>query len=77
MIVYDIAAPYERNWEFLQHLRATVFAPYRFVLTTPNSAQVSKLVGRDARVYEVVGKAEDLTAIVQAVKEASKARPTS
>ena len=75
VIVYDIAPPYERNWEFLQHLRATVLKAYPFVLTAPNVAQVERLVDRaDERVYEVVGQPHDLDQIVRAVKEASKAR---
>jgi CheY-like chemotaxis protein len=77
VIVYDIAPPYDRNWAFLQHLRQTVLKEYRFVLTTPNERQVTRLVGRgDERVYEVVGQLADLSQIVTAVKEAAKARPT-
>src|SRR5688572_10085374 len=33
VIVYDVAPPYERNWRFLQHLRATVLQGFRFVIT--------------------------------------------
>ena len=76
VLVYDIAPPYEKNWAILQHLRETVLKECRFVLTTPNAAQVGRLVGRDAHVYEVVGKEDDLGPIVQAVREAAKARPT-
>ena len=74
VIVYDLAPPYDRNWAFLQHLRSTALSGYRFVLTTTNRRYVEGLVGRDERVYEVVGKAEDLDAIVQAVREAVRAR---
>lgn len=77
VIVYDIAPPYDRNWEFLQHLRRTILSGYRFVLTTTNRAHVESLIGRDEQIYEVVGKADDLDAIVQATKEALKARPVS
>jgi CheY-like chemotaxis protein len=77
VIVYDVASPYDRNWDFLQHLRSTVLKEYPFVLTTPNAAQVERLVGRgDERVYEVVGQPRDLDQIVRAVKEASRARWT-
>ena len=31
VIVYDVTAPFERNWRFLQHLRETVFKDRRFV----------------------------------------------
>ena len=76
VVVWDLAPPYERNWEFLRLLRTTVLAGRRLVLTTPNKAQVEKLVGADYHVYEVVGKAEDLDGIVRATKEASRARET-
>ena len=77
VIVYDLAPPYDRNWAFLQHLRSTTLGGYRFVLTTANRRYVETLVGRDERVYEVVGKADDLDAIVQAVREAVRARDVS
>lgn len=76
VIVYDIAPPYERNWAFLQHLRRTILTDYQFVLTSVNVKHVEGLVGADDRVYEVVGKAHDLEAIVRATKEAARARPT-
>jgi hypothetical protein len=46
------------------------------LLTTTNKMRVEDLVGKDYHVYEVVGKAEDLDAIVRATKEASRARET-
>ena len=76
VILWDLAPPYERNWAFLQLLRTTVLKDRRLVLTTPNKAQVQKLVGSDYHVYEIVGKVEDLDAIVRATKEASRARET-
>ena len=76
VIVYDVAPPYEKNWAFLQHLRERVLRAYRFVLTTPNTAHVERLVGKDEHVYEVVGRADDLGTIVTAVREAVRARPT-
>jgi DNA-binding response OmpR family regulator len=76
VVVYDVAAPYDRNFQFLQHLRETVLEPYRLVLTSPNIEHVEKMVGRDERVYEVVGREGDLGEIVRAVREAARARPT-
>ena len=35
------------------------------------------MVGRDEKIYEVVGKADDLNAIVRATREAVRARPTA
>lgn len=76
VIVYDIAPPYDRNWRFFEHLRETALKGYVFVLTSTHPARVEQLVGRTARVYEVVGKPLDLDAIVSAVREAARARPT-
>ena len=76
VILWDLAPPYDRNWAFLQLLRTTVLKGRRLVLTATNKAHVEKLVGLDHQVYEVVGKAEDLDAIVRATKEASRARDT-
>ena len=61
---------------FFEHLRETALKGYIFVLTSTHAARVEQLVGRSARVYEVVGKPLDLDAIVSAVREAARARPT-
>jgi DNA-binding NarL/FixJ family response regulator len=76
VVVYDVVAPYERSWRFLEHLRSsTSFAGRQFVLTSPNVAQVKRLVKVDEMLYEIVG-GDDIDGIVQAVREASRARPT-
>jgi DNA-binding response OmpR family regulator len=76
-VIYDVAPPYEPNWQLYQHLRATpAFAHCRFVVTSTNAEHVRKLAGRDERIYEIVGKPYDLGEVVQAVKEALRARPT-
>ena len=76
VIVYDVVMPYDRNWQFFQHLRETIFAGRRFVITTPNADGVSRLAGRDDKIYEIVDDRDDIDAIVQAVREAARARPT-
>jgi DNA-binding NarL/FixJ family response regulator len=76
VVVYDIVTPFERNWRFFEHLRATLLQGRRFVLTTPNAAALQRLIGRDQLVYEILGDDADIHAIVQAVREAAKARPT-
>ena len=76
VIVYDIAPPYDRNWKFLQHLRAGLLKGHRFVLTSVNTKHVEELVGRDEQIYEVVGTPHDLNEIVRATKEAARARST-
>ena len=77
VIVYDLVPPYERSWNYLYHLRDS--EPLRgrpFVLTSVNADRAREVVGNSEMVYEVVGKPFDLDAVVRAVKEASKARPT-
>jgi DNA-binding NarL/FixJ family response regulator len=76
VIVYDVVAPFERNWRFLEHLRATLLKGRRFVLTSPNAAALERLIGKDEAIYEILEDGADIDAIVQAVREASKARPT-
>ena len=77
VIVYDIAPPYDANWRLFMHLSERPAAVGRqFVLTAVNAAHVEKLAGGDQRVYEVIGKPEDLNRIARAVKEAGRVRPT-
>ena len=74
VIVYDIAPPYERNWQFLQHLRHTTLGGYQFVLTTTNPSRVEPFVKGDDRVYEVVDKDGSLDEILRATREAARSR---
>jgi CheY-like chemotaxis protein len=77
VIVYDVAPPYDVNWRFLEHLRASsIFAGRHFVLTSVNSKRLRDIVGNEESVYEIVGEPEDVAQVVRAVKEASRARPT-
>ena len=46
------------------------------MLTSVNADRAREVVGNSEMVYEVVGKPFDLEAVVRAVKEASRARPT-
>jgi DNA-binding NtrC family response regulator len=77
VVVYDIAPPYETNWNLFVHLcRTSVMQSRQFVITSTNAQQVEALAGSNQHVYEVVGKPVDLDQIVTAVKEALRARPT-
>jgi CheY-like chemotaxis protein len=77
VIVYDLAPPYERNFHLFEHVRAMpIVAGCHFVLSSMNPAHAVKLVGRDDRIFDVVDREEDLGALVQAVREAARARPT-
>jgi DNA-binding response OmpR family regulator len=77
VVVYDIAPPYDANWQLFQHICLMKAMRQRpVVLTSTNTRHVEKLAGRDQRIYEVVGKPLDLDQIVQAVREAARSRPT-
>ena len=77
VIVYDVAAPYRENWNFMEHLRRSPGLERRkFVLTSVNVDQVHAVVGNDEAVYEIVGLEQDMLMVVRAVKEAARARPT-
>jgi CheY-like chemotaxis protein len=77
VVVYDIAPPYDANWQLFQHIcRMEGMRKRPIVLTSTNTRHVEQLAGRDEKIYEVVGKPFDLEQIVRAVKEAARARPT-
>lgn len=77
VIVYDIAPPYEPNWNLFQHVATMPLMKGRqFVITSTNAHHVERLASPQEHVYEVVGKTEDIGRIVQAVREATRARPT-
>jgi CheY-like chemotaxis protein len=77
VVIYDIAPPYDANWQLFLHIRRMPAMKDRyFILTSTNATQVRKLSGLDREIYEVVGRPLDLDAIVQATREALKARPT-
>jgi DNA-binding response OmpR family regulator len=76
-VVWDIAVPYDRHWQFFEHIKRThPCGRCQFVVTTTNREEVQKIAGRDAQIYEIVGKPLDLDEVVRAVKEAAKSRPT-
>ena len=77
VIIYDVAPPYDRSWRFLEHIRSRPpLAGRQFVVTATHVGHVREIAGRDALIYEVVGKPFDVDQIVRAVKEASRARST-
>jgi hypothetical protein len=77
VILYDIAPPYDRSWNFFEHLRQMpAIRGKHFVITSANVERARELCGTSEQIYEIVGKPYDLERIVKAVKEASRARPT-
>jgi DNA-binding NarL/FixJ family response regulator len=76
VIVYDLVMPYDRNWEFMKHVREhPVMQGRHFVITTPNERAAQAVVGRDEQVHEVVSD-RDVDGIIMAIRDALKARPT-
>jgi CheY-like chemotaxis protein len=77
VIVYDISPPYDANWQLFQHIASMpVMRGREFVLTSTNVKHVERLAGPHRQVYEIIGKPLDLGAVTQAVKEATRSRPT-
>src|SRR3954449_9127802 len=74
VIVYDIALPYEANWQLCQRIRSSpVCKGVPFVLTTTNVAQVRKVAGPEPLI-EIVGKPYDLELLLQSVERAATVR---
>jgi DNA-binding NtrC family response regulator len=70
VIVYDVAVPYEENWQFFQTIaRSEAASGRRFVLTTTNKPVLESMVGPTG-AYELVGKPFDLDEIAGAVHRA-------
>jgi CheY-like chemotaxis protein len=73
VIVYDLIPPYDRQWQFLDHLRHT--SPLNripFVITCSNEKAARELTGRDEQVHEVLGRPFDVSALIDAVRRAAK-----
>ena len=76
VIVYDLVPPYDRGWRFLEHLRETSMRGRRFVITSTNPKRATELANTSEDIYEILGKPYDIDLIVDAVREASRSRPT-
>jgi DNA-binding response OmpR family regulator len=77
VIVWDIAVPYERQWQFFNQIKESqTCGRCRFVLTTTNVREVTRVAGPQQNLHEIVGKPYDLAQVVRAVKETARERPT-
>ena len=65
VIVFDVALPYEANWQIAMNLQADPRVRVPFVLTTTNAIAVRRLIGRD--LIELVGKPYDLDTLYDVI----------
>lgn len=74
-IIWDIAPPYERNWNFFKLWRnADVLQNCHVVLTTTNKTHLDRLVGHAAKGLDIIGTPYDLEAIADAVVQGIEGR---
>ena len=67
-MIWDIAPPYDKNWNFFQLVQAArPLEGCAIVLTTTHKQHLDSLIGRDSGAIEIVGKPYDLNIIVDAV----------
>jgi DNA-binding response OmpR family regulator len=72
LIIYDIALPYEENWEFFQQMsKSKLLEGCQIILTTTNKHVLDSLVG-PTNTLEIVGKPFDLEILLKLVKKKLK-----
>jgi DNA-binding response OmpR family regulator len=80
-VVFDIALPYQANWQLFKQLRATDLAGVPTVLTTTNERALDALIDEEhPEVVEIWGKPYDterLRARVHAVLDLANRRTSS
>jgi len=70
-LVIDIAPPYDDNWRFVAQLRALDIMRRRaVVITTTNVRHLTRLSGEETGALEIVGKPNDIEAVVDAMRRA-------
>jgi DNA-binding response OmpR family regulator len=72
IIIFDIAPPYEENWNYFKLVHKIKEAEHiPFIITTTNTQVLKKITGAKEPI-EIVGKPFDLNEIVDAVKKAEQ-----
>ena len=69
VVVFDLSPPYEENWHCFVQMRESL--PMRgrgIVLTTTHKIWLDAVLGQDSFALEVVGRAQDLHEIDQAIR---------
>src|SRR5262245_49857154 len=67
LILYDLAPPYQENWDFLELLRRIPeVAAIPMVLTTVNKLALEKTVGQ-TDAFEILGTRDNLAPVVDAI----------
>ena len=72
VVLYDLIPPYERNWQFVDHLRTT--SPLQdipFIITSTNAKVARELGQRSEAIFEIFGRPFDLDEVVDAVRAAA------
>lgn len=75
VIVYDVAIPYEANWQFVLWIQGLPeFAGRQLVVTTTNKGALDRLVGPNDAI-EIIGKPYDMSLVLHAVRRAAGLEP--
>ena len=73
LILYDLAPPYQENWNFLQLLcRIPEVSSIPMVLTTVNKAALETVVG-ETDAFEILGTHDNLAPVVDAINQSVRA----
>jgi hypothetical protein len=70
VVVYDVAPPYEANWQLLSNLRRKGrLAELPIIITTTNERHVRPLAAGE-HLHEIIGKPYDLDRLIWLIRDA-------
>jgi len=74
LLLYDLAPPYQENWNFLQLLcRIPEVSSIPMVLTTVNKAALETVVGK-TEAFEILGTHDNLATVVDAINRSLRSQ---